>query len=69
MSHLGHRRFTDFWVRAEGQLIYVIYFVVYDKFLRYISISVILRPNAGFLSLLRVIHFTQLEKGILCPKS
>ena len=29
----------------------------------------ILSLNAVFLSLLRVTHFTQFEKGILCPKS
>ena len=37
---------------------------------RYIVISVIfLSSNAGFLSPVRDTHFTQFEKGILCPKS
>ena len=34
---------------------------------RYIGISVILSPIAGFLSLVRVTQFSQFEKGILCP--
>ena len=38
-------------------------------FYRYIGISVILSPIAGFLSLVRVTQFSQFEKGILCPKS
>ena len=35
-------------------------------FYRYIGISVILSPIAGFLSLVRVTQFSQFEKGILC---
>ena len=34
------------------------------KFYRYIGISVILSPIAGFLSLVRVTQFSQFEKGI-----
>ena len=34
------------------------------KFYRYIGISVILSPTAGFLSLVRVTQFSQFEKGI-----
>ena len=37
------------------------------NFYRYIDISVILSPIAGFLSLVRVSQFSQFEKGILCP--
>ena len=37
------------------------------KFYRYIGISVILSPTAGFLSLVRVKQFSQFKKGILCP--
>ena len=37
------------------------------KFYRYIGISVILSPIAGFLPLVRVTKFFQFEKGILCP--
>ena len=33
----------------------------------YIGISVILSPIAGFLSLVRVTQFSQIENGILCP--
>ena len=36
-------------------------------FNRYIGISVILSPIAGFLSLVRVTQFSHFEKGILCP--
>ena len=34
---------------------------------RYIDISAILRPIAGFLLLVRVTQFSQFGKGILCP--
>ena len=34
---------------------------------RYIGISVILSPIAGFLSLVRVTQFYQFEKGMFCP--
>ena len=37
------------------------------KIYRYIDISVILSPIAGFLLLVRVTQFSQFEKGILCP--
>ena len=37
------------------------------SFYRHIGISVILSPIAGFLSLVRVIQFSQSEKDILCP--
>ena len=37
------------------------------KSYHYISISVILSPIAGFLSLVWVLQFSQFEKGILCP--
>ena len=37
------------------------------NFYRYIRISVILSPIAGFLSLVRVTQFSQFKKGILCP--
>ena len=36
-------------------------------FYRYIGISLILSPIAGFLSLVRVTQFSKVEKGILCP--
>ena len=36
-------------------------------FYRYIGISVILSPIAGFLLLVRVTQFSQFEKGTLCP--
>ena len=49
---------------------FIIYFVVFKtNFYRYIGISVILSTNTDFLSLVRVTHFTEFEKGILSPKS
>ena len=48
------------------------YYVSFTKFFfqknyyRYIGISLILSPIAGFQSLARVTQFSQFEKGILC---
>ena len=51
----------------KKQLLYILLFKA--TFYPCVGISVILSTNAGFLSPVRVTHFTQFEKGILCSKS
>ena len=60
-----------FNLRISGYELRDNYYVSFTQLLkknyRYIGISVILSPIAGFLSLVRVTQFSQFEKGILCP--
>ena len=49
---------------------YYIYFILLRQILTAISaFQRFQSPSAGFLSLVRVTHFTHFEKGILSPKS
>ena len=51
----------------ETTIMYHLLSCLRNQIYRYIGISVILSPIAGFLSLVQVLHFSQFEKGILCP--
>ena len=69
---MSYREFQFYSIHAflsvswETTIVYHLLDCLREKKYRYIGISVILSPIAGFLSLVRVTQFFQFEKGILC---